>query len=187
MKKWVNIAVKLGMIALFFLIIFLMSCSHSEHTTFRSTGFLDKSNLSHTDYVNVYKVIDGDTFWVKNKKGKNLKIRLIGIDAPEDRSAFKKKKHPFGKVSKGYLDSLIHDQEIRLEYDIDSLDRFGRTLAYAYLDDTFINEALIKYGYAVLMTIPPNVRYVSQFIEGQNYARSNQLGLWKLYENPVFD
>lgn len=176
MKKWINIG----------MLLFLMSCAPSEHT-FRSFGFLEKSNLPHPDVVSVYKVVDGDTFWVKNGRGKNVKIRLIGIDAPEDRNAFHKKKHPFGKTSKHYLDSLILHKQIRLEYDVDSLDRYGRTLAYAYLDDIFINASMIKNGYAVLMTIPPNVRYEPQFVEEQHYARTNRLGLWKLYDNPDLD
>ena len=186
MKKWVNVMIKLGVIALFFLLIFLMSCTQSEQT-FRSFGFLEKSNLPYSDAVRVFKVVDGDTFWIKNRAGKNVKIRLIGIDAPEDRNAFHKKKHPFGITSKRYLDSLFLHKEIRLEYDVDSLDRYGRTLAYAYLNDTFINAELIKNGYALLMTVSPNVRYQSQFVEGQSYARSNRLGLWSLSDNPIFD
>ena len=177
MKKWVNVMIKLGVIALFFLIVFLMSCSHAERT-FRSVGFFEKTNLPYIEEVSVYKVVDGDTFWVRNRKGNKVKIRLIGIDAPEDRNAFHKKKHPFGIVSKRYLDSLILDKNIRLEYDVDSLDRYGRTLAYAYLQDVFINENMIKNGYALLMTVPPNVKYASQFVEGLNHARLNRLGLW---------
>lgn len=186
MKKWVNVLIKLGVIVLFFLLVFLMSCSHSEQI-FRSVGFLEKSNLHYIEEVNVYKVVDGDTFWVKNRHGNKVKIRLIGIDAPEDRNAFHKKKHPFGILSKRYLDSLILNKNIRLEYDVDSLDRYGRTLAYAYLNDLFINENMIKNGYALLMTVPPNVRFAPQFVEGQNYARSNRLGLWNLGDIPNLD
>lgn len=176
MKKWINIG----------MLLFLMSCAPSEHT-FRSFGFLEKSNLPHPDVVSVYKVVDGDTFWVKNGRGKTVKIRLIGIDAPEDRNTFHKKKHPFGKTSKRYLDSLILHKQIRLEYDVDSLDRYGRTLAYAYLDDIFINEAMIKNGFALLMTVPPNVRYQSQLFVSQKHAKENRLGIWALGYNPEFD
>jgi len=186
MKKWVNIMIKLGVIALFFLIVFLMSCSHAERK-FKSVGFFEKTNLPYIEEVRVYKVVDGDTFWVRNRQGNKVKIRLIGIDAPEDRNAFHKKKHPFGIVSKRYLDSLILDKNIRLEYDVDSLDRYGRTLAYAYLHDVFINENMIKNGYALLMTVPPNVRYASQFVEGQNHARLNRLGLWNSDALPNLD
>lgn len=185
MKKWIIVKIKLGVIALFFSLIFFMSCSRSREGI--KAGFLSGSNASGKHYGRVYKVIDGDTFWVKNEQGNNVKIRLIGIDAPEDKNAFKKKKHPFGKVSKRYLDSLILDKEIRLEYDVDSLDRYGRTLAYAYLSNTFINADMIQNGYALLMTIPPNVRYESQFVVLQKYARKNRLGLWGLSDDPVFD
>lgn len=178
--------IKLGVIALFFLLIFLMSCSQSEQTL-RPFGYLGKSNPPHSDVVRVFKVVDGDTFWVKNGIGKNVKIRLIGIDAPEDRNAFRKRKHPFGITSKRYLDSLILHKEIRLEYDVDSLDRYGRTLAYAYLKKIFINANMIQQGYAVLMTIAPNIRYESQFVVLQKYARENRLGLWNLDDKPIFE
>ncbi|MGB3062935.1 thermonuclease family protein [Sphingobacterium thalpophilum] len=174
MKKWINIG----------MLLFLMSCGRPGDII--RAGFVS-SNKSMGSNGLVYKVIDGDTFWIKNHQGINIKIRLIGIDAPEDRNAFHKKKHPFGKTSKRYLDSLILHKQIRLEYDVDSLDRYGRTLAYAYLDDIFINAAMIKNGFALLMTVPPNVRYQSQLVVSQKHAKENHLGLWALSYNPEFD
>lgn len=134
--------------------------------------------------ASIFKVdmfVDGDTFWVLDKNSRRVKIRLIGIDAPEVKDVFKKKKHPFGIYSKQYLDSILtNNPYVKLTFDVDSLDQYGRTLAYVYLNDgTFLNENLVKNGYATLMTVPPNIKYENIFFEAQQYAREKNLGIWK--------
>ncbi|MCE7057573.1 thermonuclease family protein [Algoriphagus sp. AGSA1] len=58
-------------------------------------------------------------------------------------------------------------------------DRYGRTLAYVYLEDsTFLNAHLLEMGLARLATYPPNVRYVEDFTKVQEKARVNGKGLW---------
>lgn len=77
------------------------------------------------------------------------------------------------------MKQLLQGKRVRLVSDVDSLDQFGRTLAYVYLEDgTFVNAELIKGGYAVLMTIPPNVRFAEDFIALQREARRKNRGLW---------
>lgn len=141
------------------------------------------SYISHDVFQQLFKVkkvVDGDTFWVEDGSEKGLKIRLIGVDAPESRNAFKKKKDPFGEVSKRYLADLIGDKRVRLRYDVSKYDRYGRTLAYAWLEDgTFINARLLQDGIAVVMTVPPNVKYADYFLKLQRKARRAKLGLWK--------
>ncbi|MCW2260129.1 MULTISPECIES: thermonuclease family protein [Sphingobacterium] len=144
---------------------------------FSDNGITDSKIAS--DIYLVTKVSDGDTFWCKNDREQRIKIRLIGIDAPEPRNYFRMKEQAFGKEASQYAKNLLLNEKVRLEFDVDSLDQFGRTLAYAYLlDNTFVNEKIIKDGYAVLMTIAPNVKYEKRFFEGQKYARENKLGLW---------
>ncbi len=57
-------------------------------------------------------------------------------------------------------------------------DRFGRLLAYVYTDSLFVNAELIRQGYAQIMTVPPNVRYVEEFVRLQREARVAEAGLW---------
>lgn len=131
-------------------------------------------------YYAVTKVVDGDTFWVDNGTPKGMKIRLIGVDAPESRKTFNMETGYFGKEAKAYLSGLLDSNAVRLEFDVDSLDQFGRTLAYVYLHDgTFVNAELVKNGYAMVMTVPPNVKYAEEFIRLQQEARENNKGLWK--------
>jgi len=130
-------------------------------------------------YYNVTKVVDGDTFWVDDGSEKGLKVRLIGVDAPETRRSARKDVGYYGKEAKAYLTDRILGKEVRLEYDLDRKDRYGRTLAYAYLrDGTFINAELISEGYAMVLTIPPNVRYAEDFVRHQRQARKKKKGLW---------
>lgn len=130
-------------------------------------------------YLTVTKVVDGDTFWVNDGSEKGLKIRLIGVDAPESRNVFKKVIGYYGKESKQFMTSLIGGKKVRLEYDVDPLDQYGRTLAYVYLQDgTFVNAELVKMGFGMVMTVPPNVKYAEKFIKLQRAARKRNMGLW---------
>ena len=158
---------------LLFLLVSLTFCSSNKN------DILETSEPNQEWYP-VTKVVDGDTFWVDNGTSKGIKIRLTGIDAPESQKRWKKEEGYYGKESKAYLTQLIKGKKVRLETDIDSLDRYGRTLSYVYLeDDTFVNAVLLKEGYAVIMTVSPNVRYADLFYKLQVQARENNRGLWK--------
>jgi micrococcal nuclease len=139
------------------------------------------SSLTAQDgFLLVTKIVDGDTFWVDDGTSKGLKIRLIGVDAPESRKTFKKEVGFFGKEAKKYLTNLLSGKSVRLEYDLNRTDQYGRTLAYVYLQDgTFVNAELIKNGYAMILTVPPNVKFADDFLSLQRHARENKKGLWK--------
>ncbi len=132
-------------------------------------------------YLQVTKVVDGDTFWVDNGTEKGLKVRLIGIDAPESRKSFNKDVQYYGKESAAYLKGLIGGKRVKLVSDVSAVDRYGRALAYVYLEDgTFVNADMIKKGYAVVMTIAPNVRFAEEFVKMQRTAREKKQGLWRI-------
>ena len=130
-------------------------------------------------YNEVLKVVDGDTFWILNDNNERKKIRLIGMDTPEVRNTGKKKIGYYGKEASEYVKNLLEGGYVMLEYDVQLLDRYQRTLAYAYLEDgTFLNDLLVREGYAKVATFPPNVKYVDLFIESEKWARERNLGLW---------
>lgn len=129
-------------------------------------------------FAYVTKVIDGDTFWVDNGT-ESFKVRFIGIDAPETRNSRWKKKGYYASESKQYVRSKTEHQWVRLEFDVQAMDRYKRRLAYIYLEDgTFLNASLVEQGYAVVDTYPPNVKYVEQLIDLQKQARETKQGLW---------
>lgn len=128
----------------------------------------------------VIKIIDGDTFWVKNKDSVQFKVRLIGVDTPEIRNTRNRKKGYYAQEAKNYVDSLIYDKVVRLEFDVDSLDRYGRTLAYIFLEDgKFLNLNLLQEGYGRLMTVPPNIKYIDRFTKAEQQAIRNRKGMWQ--------
>ena len=73
--------------------------------------------------------------------------------------------------------------EALIEYDVDKDDDYNRKLAYVYLEDgTMLNKLLLEKGYARMMTIQPNVKYVDDFKEIQKTARENKVGFWDGFE-----
>jgi len=124
--------------------------------------------------LRVEKIYDGDTIAVI-VNGQFEKIRLIGIDAPEIGQT------PWGKRAKTCIESLMAAaaSRISLEYDVVKRDKYGRILAYLWTSDgKMINEEMLLKGYAVLFTIPPNVKYVERFRAAQKEAQQHKTGIW---------
>lgn len=150
---------------------FNISCGSDNH---------QEGNNYTDDYLAVTKIVDGDTFWVDDGSTKGEKIRLIGVDAPESRRTGRKEIGYFGKEAKQYVTNLLKGKKVKLEFDVGRYDQYHRTLAYVYLEDgTFLNAELVKEGYAMVMTVPPNVKYAELFVRLQQEARENNRGLWK--------
>ena len=142
-------------------------------------GLYGQGKKQQEQYYPVKKVVDGDTFWIDDGSPKGIKVRLIGIDAPESRDTRNKEATELGKEATTYLENLIGGEKIRLEYDAGRYDRYGRTLAYAYLaDGTFINAKLVRDGFATVMTVPPNVKYADTFLKLERKARNQKRGMW---------
>jgi micrococcal nuclease len=136
---------------------------------------------SQNEWVEVSKFVDGDTFWITNVKGQQERIRLIGVDAPESRRSGRKEIGFYGREASAYVERMLDGKKIRLEYDVGKYDRYKRTLAYVYLQDgTFLNAHLVENGYAMVMTVPPNVKYADLFVRLQKEARKKKKGLWSI-------
>ena len=124
--------------------------------------------------VPVTRIHDGDTISVI-MHGRKEKVRLVGIDAPEIGQ------RPWGKRAKTYLEKLLDasDWKVRLEFDVDQRDKYGRSLAYVWTENSeMVNLLMVKSGHAVLYTIPPNVRYTNELRAAQKEARNMRLGIW---------
>ncbi len=128
--------------------------------------------------VQVVRVIDGDTIRVCCVFGDRVTVRYVGIDTPEIHHPMKGVERA-GKEAAEANRKLVDEKTVRLEFDVQQLDRYGRTLAYVYLEDgTFVNAWLVKNGYAMVMTVPPNVRHQELFLKLQREAREARRGLW---------
>jgi len=106
-------------------------------------------------------------------------LRLIGINSPEPRAYFSREKEPFGKAASAHMIELIGTSQVQLDFDVDSLDRYRRALAYVFFPDrTFINMKMVIDGFAQVATYPPNVKYVDRFVKVEQRAREKNRGLW---------
>ncbi len=124
----------------------------------------------------VERGVDGDTIVVTGGE----RVRLIGIDTPETVDP-RRAVGCFGKeASRRTGDLLPPGTAVRLVYDVDRQDRFGRTLAYVYraTDGLFVNAALVEEGYAQPATFPPNVAHADEFGELAARARERGSGMW---------
>ncbi len=127
----------------------------------------------------VVSVVDGDTI-VATVHGTKERIRLIGIDTPET----KKPNTPvqcFGPEASNFTKHLLPaGTRLYLERDVEARDKYGRLLAYVYLadDGLFVNLHIIRQGYARLLTFPPNVTHVDQFVAAARAAEHDDIGLW---------
>jgi len=65
-----------------------------------------------------------------------------------------------------------------MEKNLDDLDKYGRILRYIWVDDVFINEFLVRQGYAKIMKIPPDTKYAKQLEEVEIEAREGKRGIW---------
>ena len=139
------------------------------------------AQLKENTFYPVSKITDGDTFYVMTKNSEKFKIRLIGIDAPESYNVGKKfRKEYFGKEAKIFVTNLLKNKKVKLIFDVQKNDRYGRILAYAYLENgVFLNQYLVENGFAVVATFPPNVKFVEVFTKAEKSARNKKLGLWK--------
>ncbi len=172
------------MIGLFVLLLLI----GAPHNVSFAESNLPTEHQEPSQIIKVQRIIDGDTFVLSNGE----KIRLIGIDTPESRpnpKLYRDVKRTgqdinaiiaMGKEATKFTRQLLEGKRVNLKFDISPRDRYGRLLAYAYLEDgTFVNAEIIKAGYAQVMTVPPNVKYQELFLKLQKEAREKQKGLWK--------
>ncbi len=126
--------------------------------------------------VAVVRIVDGDTLIVTG----NVRVRLIGINTPESVDP-RRPVECFGQEASAALGRLVPPgTPVRLSYDVERTDDFGRTLAYLYrvADELFVNAALVEGGFAQPATYPPNVAHAGEFAALARQAQAAKAGLW---------
>lgn len=135
-----------------------------------------------SDRATVIEVIDGDTLRL-DISGVRESVRLIGINTPET-------KHPtkgvecFGPQASAFAEQLLPPgTQLRIERDAEARDTYRRLLLYVFLPtsagERFVNLELVARGFAVPLSIEPNVRYRDRFIDAAFDAQQHSRGLWR--------
>jgi len=119
-------------------------------------------------------VEDGDTIILKTGEW----IRYLGINAPEIAHA-DSKAQPYGYQARAFNKKLLRGSKIRLEFDIERYDQYGRMLAYVFLPDgSFVNSRLLENGLAFYLYRMPNVKHAKILYPAQLAAMQSKKGLW---------
>ena len=164
----------------------------------------------------VSRVVDGDTIDVEpltdqlsdsfddtdDTSSDAIRIRLIGVDAPESVHPDESKNTAEGIIASDFMKNLLYEGAwVYLEYDTQETDSYGRTLAYMYIDSDdadcaeldisqykkyhtsegnllMVQEILLTEGMATTMTVQPNSKYEDRFYKLQVQARNAETGFW---------
>jgi len=124
---------------------------------------------------------DGDTIVLSD----GTSLRYIGVDAPE----IKHKDMPaerFGRESKVFNRDLVYHKKVHLELGRQQHDHYGRLLAYVFLEDgTFVNDKLVRSGYAYYLFREPNTKHNRLLLIAQREAMAKRVGLWKEFQDKI--
>jgi micrococcal nuclease len=122
----------------------------------------------------VESVIDGDTITLE---GVDTHVRYLEIDAPEvlheDSPG-----DPLSEEAKNFNKSLVSGKKVKLEFDEEKYDDYGRMLAYVYIDGVFVNEEIVKNGLARPLIIKPNNKYADIIRKAEERAKRERKGIW---------
>lgn len=131
-------------------------------------GLLSLATLAQAqETARVKRIVDGDTILLEDGR----RVRYLGINTPEFGE-------PYSRRAKDRNAALVRGREVRLEFDRESVDGYGRILAYVYVDSDMVNGRLIREGLAHAFFIGPGQRYNDLFLRLQEQAKAQRLGIW---------
>lgn len=133
--------------------------------------------------VTLKKCIDGDTadFIIK---GEVKKVRFLAIDAPEIKHG-DKKADPYGDDASMFTCmALKMANKVTLEYESNSnkTDKYGRVLAWVFVDDKLLQGLLVKKGYAKVAYLYGDYKYTEKLQKYESEAKSKKLNIWSDYK-----
>jgi micrococcal nuclease len=126
--------------------------------------------------VSVTGVVDGDTIDV-TWAGHRERVRLLGVDTPETVDP-RRPVGCYGEEASAFTHRRLQGRRVRLTFDRQRRDRYGRLLAYVDVDGQPFNDELLTGGYARLLVIPPNGSHGRAMLDEELAARAAGRGLW---------
>ena len=142
-----------------------------------ATSAASSAGESSENLTLVERVVVGDTFVIEGGD----RVRMIGVDTPETHHPTKPVQ-PFGPEAYEYTKRTIEGKRVELRFDPgETKDRYGRTLAYVYVDGQFLNETLIREGLArALLNYPFSREMKDRFRAAEDIAKASKRGVWSL-------
>ena len=135
-----------------------------------NTGKYQTQNISYfPKKAKVERVVDGDTVVLTN----GSIVRYVGITAPENNEPFEKEATEENK-------RLVEGKSVILEYDNYKADKFGRILAYLFIDGKNISVELARKGMAQVVVYQKKKAFIyqEQLLKAQEEAKKNRRGIW---------
>jgi len=126
----------------------------------------------------VSEVIDGDTIKVIID-GVEYRVRYIGMDAPEVATDV------YAAYAEIENTKLVLGRQVLLIKDVSETDYFGRLLRYVVVGNVFVNDALLRDGWAIEKAYPPDTACNISFSKAQRVAQEKNLGIWN--NNPIIE
>jgi len=140
---------------------------------------------ARTLVAKVERVSEGDTITALTSNGTKLRVRLLGIDAPEVPHG-KKPGQPYEEEARDYLARLIGGRTIRVQ--TYSPDGFNRTLAMVLLGTVNVNLEMVQQGLAEVYRGAPCQAYCRDLRVAELRAKRDRVGMWAQgdrYESPA--
>ncbi len=139
------------------------------------TGISLQSGYAAETVVHVKRVNDGDTITLTDGR----LVRYIGVDTPEI-DYERRRAEPLAYEARDFNRIMLKAGGVRLEFDRQTKDGYGRTLAYVFLrDGTFVNAEILRQGYGFFLPTGKNNRYGRKLLEAQREAMSAGRGIWR--------
>lgn len=134
---------------------------------------------AESDVVKLSKCVDGDTarFIIKDRE---YSTRFLAINTPELKHG-SRKEEPYAKKASNYTcNKLRQAKKIVLEYDpnSDKEDKYGRKLAWIFVDGKLLQEELVEKGYAEVKYLYGDYKYTDSLKIAQLKAKSKKLNIW---------
>lgn len=128
-----------------------------------------------TSYI-VTRVIDGDTIVISGVNSPKSTVRYIGVNTPEVSDCFYQQ-------SKIMNEQLVLNKKVRIEYDTNKMDQYGRALLYVFVNDAngkefMVNNYLLQKGIGKYYLDTINTKYAKKFLSSANSSHTDKLGLW---------
>jgi len=142
-------------------------------------------SLPHsTTTAEVLHIIDGDTIDVRfSLSTVTTRVRYIGINTPEPYPKDSSMEECGSREATAANRALVAAQTVTLVTDADPFDSYNRLLAYVYVGEIFVNEELVRRGYATTLSINPNTRHRNLFTDRRDEAKAERLGNWQTCPN----